>query len=127
MQEHAFPRQRHGHPMPVGSGPVPVSRAGAPAAPEMLLKALSQLVSYPVAQLVGMLNFDLMYPLLESCSVGEESYGSHASVAEVFMASTPPRRTDNTMCDPTADGQGDAAHYTAAGGGGGAEAQTVEA
>ena len=42
-----------------------------------------------MSRLVGMLDSESIYPLLESVSEGEESYGSQTSEAEVFMGGTP--------------------------------------
>lgn len=63
-----------------------------------------------------MVHFNSLYPLLESYSEVEESYGTEASTAEVFMANTPPPVADNV----------DAAAADAAGGGdGGAAARVI--
>lgn len=56
--------------------------------PRCLRRSSKPHLGYPVVQLVCMVNSDSLYPLLESSSDGEESFGGLASVEEVFMTNT---------------------------------------
>lgn len=51
----------------------------------------------PATRLVGMVNSDSLYPLLESCSNVEECSSRLASVAEVFAANTSSPHDNNTV------------------------------
>lgn len=51
--------------------------------------------SHGASQLVGMIDTDSLYPLLESCSKEEDICVTQAFVAKVFMASTPPPDNSN--------------------------------
>lgn len=73
--------------------------------PSIAESALTRLmfIDRHASQLVGMMDIDSLFPILESCPNREERYRVQSSVVEVFMAGMPPLESSlrtNSVVNP---------------------------